>query len=129
MKGSEMKQAKIFKVKLDKDRPMTFDFNALCELQERYIDPFVAVAGLATGDVTVLRALVHASLVAGQMAVDESEEMDLTFGQVGRLLGNYLANDREAYEKMVVTLLEGVSLFLPKQAEKEEEGAGEDPKN
>lgn len=131
MKGKDLKQAQVIKVELDKVRPLTFDFNALCELQDSFIDPFVAVAGMATGDMKCMRALLHASLVAGQASEDEDKEMELSINQVGKLLGNLLINDQKTYEQIFEVILEGVSLFFPEQEKKEEdaEDGKEDPKN
>lgn len=128
MKGKDLKQAKVIMVKIDKERPLTFDFNALCELQDSFIDPFIAVGGLATGDVKCMRALLHASLVAGQMAKDESVEFDLTMAQVGRFLGQIMSSDKELYDEIFKAILEGVALFFPEKEEKEE-GKEEDSKN
>lgn len=122
MKGKDLKDAKIEKINFGgKIRPITFDFNALCELQEEYIDPFVAIYGISTGDTKCLRALLYASLVAGQLATDESVEFDLTKAQVGRHLGQILANDTEMYEKIFTIILEGVTLFFPEKKNDEKE--------
>ena len=129
MKGKDLKQAKIIQVQLDKERPLTFDFNALCELQESFIDPFIAVAGISTGDVKCLRSLLHASLVAGQLATDESVEFDLTINQVGRLLGQVMATDNEKYEEIFTVILEGVSLFFPNKVKKAKEDSEDNSKN
>jgi hypothetical protein len=121
MKGKDLKQAKIEKIEFGgKIRPLTFDFNALCELQEDYIDPFVAISGVASGDVKNLRSLLYASLVAGQLATDENEEFDMTKAQVGRHLGMVMSNDPKLYEKIFTVILEGVALFFPDKKEKEE---------
>lgn len=132
--GKDLKQAEVTLVSFGgKMRPLTFDFNALCELQEDFIDPFVAVAGLSTGDVKCMRSLLYASLVAGQMAKDETVEFDMTRGQVGRSLGLLLINDNDRYEKIFKHILEGVKLFFPDPEDKDEdekegsdEGDGDD---
>lgn len=129
MKGKDLKQAKIAKIKLDKIRPLTFDFNALCELQDDFIDPFVAVAGISTGDVKCLRSLLHASLIAGQLATDETVEFDLTVAQVGRLLGQVMATDNKTYEEIFTVILEGVTLFFPEKTKKTDETKEDDSKN
>ena len=124
MNGKDLKEAKIEKINFGgKIRPLTFDFNALCELQEEYIDPFVAIYGISTGDTKCLRSLLYASLVAGQLATDESVEFDMTKAQVGRYLGQILANDTEMYEKIFTAILEGVTLFFPEA--KKDESTGE----
>lgn len=121
MKGTDLKEARIEKINFGgKLRPLTFDFNALCELQEDFIDPFVAIFGISTGDVKSLRALLYASLVAGQLAEDESVEFDMTKAQVGRHLGLIMSNDMKLYEEIFTVILEGVTLFFPDTKKNEE---------
>lgn len=130
MKGKDLKQAKLIYVNIGDgvERPLTFDFNALCELQDQFIDPFVAVAGISAGDVTCLRALLHSCLVAGQLAVDESVEMDLTLAQVGRYLGMIMPQ-QELYEEIYGAILEGVALFFPDKQKETPEKIEEETKN
>ncbi|WP_101844213.1 hypothetical protein [Halobacillus sp. Marseille-P3879] len=133
IKGKDFKQAKLVNIELDKERPLTFDFNALCELQDHYIDPFVAVNGMATGDVKCLRALLYASLLAGHLVEKENEEFDLTLNQVGRYLGQIMAADKKYYEEIFEVIIDGITLFFPqlKQEDnsKEESKEDEDSKN
>lgn len=130
-KLSDLKQAPINFIELDKERPLTFDFNALCILQdEGYSDPFVAVSGITNGDVQSVRALLYASLVAGQLAMNEDEPFELSLNKVGRLLGIAMQNE-DLYGEILETILLGVGSFFPKKEDKEEtiEENEEDPKN
>ncbi|MGG1916050.1 hypothetical protein ABFY54_29035 [Priestia megaterium] len=128
MKGKELKQAPVFQVELDKVRPLTFDFNALCELQEFYFDPFQAVAGLDAMNFKAMRAILYSSLVAGQMAEDETVLFDLSVNQVGQILGS-LMTDQEAFAAIFEKLAEAVQAFFPEPEEDEDEVKGEDEKN
>lgn len=112
MKGKDLKQAKVYKVELDKVRPLTFDFNALCELQEFYPDPFQAVAGLENMNFKAMRALLYSTLVAGALIEDENEELDLSLYEVGNILGQ-LMQDEESFGKVFEKVAESVTDFFP----------------
>lgn len=129
-KGKELKQAKVYKVELDRERTLTFDFNALCELQDFYFDPFQAITGLQTMDVQAMRAILYAMLVAGQAVEDEEVEFDLTLKQVGRLLGSIMMQDNEAMGELMKVITEAIESFFPEQKEVVEEDSKEsDEKN
>lgn len=138
MKGKEMKQAKLHYVAIEfnekgeaiRKRPLTFDFNALCELSDLFVDPIIAVTGIMSGDPKVIRSVLYASLVAGQLAVDENVEFDLSIAKVGNLIGPLVTQFHTEYEDIMTKILEGVTMFFPdKEEPAEAEKTEEDPKN
>jgi hypothetical protein len=126
MKGKDLKQAKVYKVQLDVERPLTFDFNALCELQEFYADPFQAVAGLEAMNFKAMRALLYSTLVAGALIEDENAEFDLTINKVGVILGQ-LMQDEESFGKVFEKVAEAITDFFP-EPEVEQETADTESK-
>lgn len=130
MKGKNLKQAKIHKVQFDKERPLTFDFNALCELQELgYENPYVAVAGFEQMNLKSLKDLMYASLLAGQLAEDEDVEFDLSVAKVGRVLGQLINFNNAEFVKISEILGKSVADFFPEPVKEEEKSEEEDSKN
>lgn len=126
VKAKDLKQAKLHKVEFDKVRPLTFDFNALCELQELgYENPYYAIAGFERMHLKSLKDLVYAALVAGQLAEDEDVEFDLSINKVGRILGQLINFENPKFVKISETLGMAVVDFFP-EPEVKEDGIEED---
>jgi hypothetical protein len=118
-KGKGLKQTGIRRVELDVVRPIAFDFNALCELQNFYDDPFQALSGIDNMDLKAMRALLYCTLVAGQLQVDENAENDLTLAKVGTFM-NIMMKDQEAFKEIFAQVGESVKDFFPEEATNEE---------
>lgn len=121
VKAKDLKQAKVHKIQFDKTRPLTFDFNALCELQELgYENPYVAVAGFEQMNLKSLKDLMYASLVAGQLAEYEDVEFDLSNAKVGRILGQLINFNNAEFVKISEILGTAIADFFPEPVKKEE---------
>ena len=105
-----LKETKVYDVTFDRVRPMTFDFNALLELQEFYPDPLQAMALLDKMNLKAMRAIIYSALKAGAEA--RGEEFDLTLGQVGSYLTGMFANEEE-FAKMFEIIGEASEVFFP----------------
>lgn len=116
----DLKDAKIKTVTLDIERPITFDFNALAELQKIYDNPFEALASMEGMDLLAFRAVMWAALTAGEMAITEKDYTDLTVAKVGRLITPLLAQEGKMLD-MVESIMVEAKQFFPDIEEKEEE--------
>jgi len=126
MKGKELKQAKLFQVKLDTVRPYTFDFNTLAELQEiGFEDPYSAISGLEMMHLKAIKALLFAGLVAGQMAEDESVEFELSHNKVGQVLGQLMSQDPEGFQEVFKVIGSSIAEFFPDPEKKTDEEVAE----
>ena len=115
----DLKDAKIQTVQLDVERPITFDFNALAELQEIYDDPFEALARVEGMDLKAIRAIVYAALHAGALAVGQQEHEALTIGEVGRFMSLLMAN-RDELGRVLDVIMSEANKFFPDVEEAEE---------
>lgn len=150
MKAKALKQAKIFYIQFDTRqifeenqegeqyeyvvRPLTFDFNALGELQELgYDNPYVALEGLQNMRLKAIKALVYSGLVAGQLAMDEDTPLELSVHRVGQILGSLMTHEKETFNKIFEVIGEAIKDFFPDDVEdkKTDEGKAteENPKN
>ncbi|WP_371017380.1 hypothetical protein [Pseudalkalibacillus sp. JSM 102089] len=132
MKGKDLKQAKVLRIELDRERPMTFDFNAMCELQELgYHDPQWAFRELQMENLTAMKSVLYASLVAGQLTEDEDASLDLTVHKVGSILGKIMTSDKDHFTSIFSNLGEVIRDFFPSESEEQnkEETDGNDSKN
>lgn len=126
VKGKDLKDAQIHQLELDVERPFTFDFNTLAELQELgYPDPYFAVAGLNSMELKAIRALVYAGLVSGLAATDDKAQLDLSVNKVGQILGQ-LMNQQPAVWREVFTILgKAIGDFFPEKSTEEAKSAAD----
>jgi hypothetical protein len=114
MKASDFKKAKVQFVTLDKKRPVSFDYNALCVVQESYPDPFQAIDAMQDMDFSAIRVLVHACLHAGAMA--KEQECEFTLAQVGNMLGHIMFKEKKTFDDLFKAVLDSVKDFLPENS-------------
>jgi len=129
LKGKDLKDAQVYQLELDKIRPYTFDFNTLAELQENgYPDPYIAIAGLNSMNLTAIKALVYAGLVSGLAVEDEKAELDITVNRVGQLLGQLMYQYPEAFQEIFSKLGNAIRDFFPDQSTDEVKSADDGAK-
>lgn len=117
----DMKDAKIHTIELDKERPLTIDFNSLGLIQEfGYYNPFEILNGVKLGLLNSIKIGLYAGLVSGLQAEDEKAELDISITQLGRMLGVLMVRDNEAYKKILGTLVDAMTDFLPEEDKKED---------
>lgn len=113
-----------------KKYPVSFDFNAMCELQETYEDPFEAFEGLDNMNLKAIGALIHASLKAGAEAQEKSFNLSRT--DVGNTLMKIMMIDQAAFQTVLEAVTEAIAEFLPQEPEEVEAVEAEiegNPKN
>ena len=91
---------KTVKLKLDKERSLRYNLNALALIEERYGDIQKAVVEAQNGKVTIVRTLLWAGLV--------HEDKDLTEEQVGEMV------DISDLERVATAISQAFSAAMPK---------------
>lgn len=122
MIGKDMKDAKIYTITLDEERPFTFDFNTLGLIQEfGYFNPFEILNGVQTGYLNSIKIGIYSGLVSGLLSKDENAQLDISISELGRMLGYLMIHDRDSYQEILGTLVKAMSDFLPEKNEEEKE--------
>lgn len=130
MSAKNVKKAKKLKIKLDKVRPLIFNFNTFCILSEFEKEPYTVMQKMETLNPKAIRSMVYACLTAGLQLDDEDAELDLTRAEVGELIGQMMFDESRQDEFKVVMeeLGKAVDNFFPdapksEQKDSDEEGA------
>ena len=125
MSAKNMKKAKKFTVKLDKARPMVFNFNAFCILADIEKNPYLVLEKMGEANPKALRSVFYSCLTAGVQLADEDAELDLTRAEVGELVGQLMFGDEEGFEKIMTDLGEAMEAFFPEAPASEQENSDE----
>ncbi|WP_425203981.1 hypothetical protein [Priestia megaterium] len=127
MSAKNLKKAKKFTVKLDKKRPMVFNFNTFCILSDIEENAYLVLEKVGQMNPKALRSMFYACLTAGIQLDNEDAELDLTKSEVGELVGEFmfdLKREKE-FEAVMEEFGKAIEDFFPEAPTSEQENSDE----